>query len=344
MIDLRSDTVTKPTEKMRKAMVEAEVGDDVYGDDPTVNSLQELAADMVGKEAALYVPSGTMGNQAAIMTHTQIGDEIILEENSHIFLFEGGGAARLSGCQTRTLSGKSGIMSTEDIRAAIRGDNIHYPKSSLLCLENTHNRAGGAVVSPKDTRELAEVAHKQGLKVHLDGARIFNAATAAGVCVTELTEPVDSVQFCLSKGLAAPVGSIVAGSEEFIDGCLRARKVLGGGMRQAGILAAAGIIALEVMSKRLDEDHQTARKLAESLANMKPFSINPDAVETNIVAFDVDPDRLNADSFLEELESAGVLANTIGPQQIRMVTHYQIGPDDVETAVDTIHQTIQQMD
>jgi len=337
-IDLRSDTVTRPTPEMRRAMAEAEVGDDVYGEDPTINRLQELAAEKVGHESALFVPSGTMGNQACIMAHTQRGQEILLEEQSHIFLYEAGGAALLSGCQTRTLPGQGGRLSPSQVREAVRGDNMHFPRTGLLCLENTHNRAGGTVLSPQLTQQLVEVAHEAGVKVHLDGARVFNASCAQDIDVKQLTAGVDSVQFCLSKGLAAPVGSVIAGSAAFIDECLRARKVLGGGMRQAGILAAAGIIALQEMTGRLQEDHETAARLAESVAEMEPFHLDPDDVYTNIVAFDVDPAWFTAPQFLRQLRRHEVLANSIHTQRIRMVTHYQVDSEAICDAVDAMHR------
>ncbi len=339
-IDLRSDTVTRPTEKMRRAMAAAEVGDDVYGEDPTINRLQELAAEILGKEAALFVPSGTMGNQACLMAHTQRGDEVLLEEQAHIFLYEAGGAALLSQCQTRTIPGENGILDPDQVRDAIRGENIHFPRSSLLCLENTHNRAGGTVTPPELMRELAGVAHSAGLKVHLDGARVFNAACAAGVPVSEMVDPVDSVQFCLSKGLAAPVGSIVAGSRAFIDRCLGTRKILGGGMRQAGILAAAGIIALEEMVERLAEDHENARQLAEAIAEMDPFIVDLDTVQTNIVAFDVDPEWFTAADFLAEMGKRGVRANPVSPQRIRLVTHYEVSRANIETTLEAMNEVI----
>lgn len=336
MIDLRSDTVTRPTEEMRRAMAQAEVGDDVYREDPTVNRLQELAAEMLGKEAALFVASGTMGNQVCIMAHTQRGDEIILEESAHIFHYEAAGASLLAGCQSRTIRGRGGVLDPDDVRAAIRDDNVHLPPSRLLCLESTHNRAGGTVIDEVMMQRLAEVAHENGLAVHLDGARVFNAASARGVPVREMTAPVDSVQFCLSKGLAAPVGSIVAGTVDFIERCHRARKVLGGGMRQAGILAAAGIVALETMVDRLVEDHENARLLGEAIAEMEPFSVDLSSVQSNIVIFDVDPEYLTPAELLDRLSGHGIRAGAIGPQRIRMVTHYEIGRSDIMKTIDAM--------
>lgn len=339
-IDLRSDTVTKPTEAMRKAMAEAEVGDDVYGEDPTINRLEELGAEMVGHEAAVFLTSGTMGNITAVLTHTDRGNEILLESQAHIFFFEGANAAMFGGCQTRTLPGQMGVPATEDVRAAIRPENVHFPRTGLLCLENTHNRAGGTVISPEATRELASVAHEAGVPVHLDGARVFNAAAAQGVDVKELTTPVDSVQFCLSKGLAAPVGSLLAGDADFITEARRMRKALGGGMRQAGIIAAAGIVALTEMVERLPEDHVRARRLAEALAEMDPFKVNLDTVQSNLIIFDVDPEFDTAAGFLSDLAALGVKANPTGPQRIRFVTHYGITDEDIDTTIDSIREVI----
>jgi len=341
-IDLRSDTVTQPTKEMWRAMAEAEVGDDVYGEDPTINRLQERAAEMVGKEAALFVPSGTMGNQVCLMAHTRRGNEIILEEEAHIFMYEAGGPAVLSGCQTHRVKSERGVLCPDDVRAAVRAENIHFPETTLLCLENTHNRAGGTVTSVDRMRELAAVADEAGMSVHLDGARVFNAACAEDVDVRRITEHVDSVQFCLSKGLAAPVGSMVAGSEEFIARCLRARKILGGGMRQAGIIAAAGLVALDTMVDRLVDDHDDARVLAEGIAEMEPFSVDLDSVQSNIVAYDVDPNWFTAADFLADVRAYGVLANPVSPQRIRMVTHYQVDRDDIERTLDSMAEVISQ--
>ncbi len=341
-IDLRSDTVTQPTEEMWRAMAEAEVGDDVYGEDPSINRLQELAADMVGKEAALYVPSGTMGNQVCLMAHTRRGEEIILEDEAHIFMYEAGGPAVLSGCQLHRIPGERGVLHPDDVRAAVRAENIHFPETTLLCLENTHNRAGGTVTPVQRMRELAEVAQEAGMNIHLDGARVFNAACAEGVDVRRITEHVDSVQFCLSKGLAAPVGSIVAGTEEFIARCLRARKILGGGMRQAGIIAAAGVVALQTMVDRLEEDHANARRLAEGIADMAPFTVDLDSVQSNIVAYDVDPEWFSAPAFLDELRERGIMANPVTPQRIRMVTHYQVDSADIERTLDSMTEVLSQ--
>src|SRR5512140_2900856 len=290
LIDLRSDTVTKPTPEMREAMAKAEVGDDVYGDDPTVNRLQELAAEMMGKEAGLFVPSGTMGNLAAILTHCQRGDEVIIGQLNHSFMFEAGGMSVLGGVSSYQLKNQpDGSLLVDEIEAAIRPDDPHDPITRLLCLENTHNRCGGTVQTPETTRAMAKVARKHGLKVHLDGARIFNAAASLGIPARQLAEPVDTVTFCLSKGLSAPVGSVLCGPRDFIHNAKRARKILGGGMRQAGVLAAAGIVALEKMTTRLSEDHARARRLAEGLRNNECVVLDPGTPATNMVFFNLAP-------------------------------------------------------
>ena len=275
IIDLRSDTVTHPTDAMRQAMFTAEVGDDVFGDDPTVNRLEAMAAQKMGKEAALFTASGTMSNLIAVLTHTQHGNEIILGSESHIFWYEVGGAAALGGVVMRTVpNDNNGQLALGDIEKAIRDKtNIHYPETTLLCLENTHNRCGGAVLTPEYTDSAVQLAHHHGLKVHLDGARIFNAAVALGVPVTELAGGADSVGFCLSKGLSAPIGSLLCGNKDFIDRARKRRKMLGGGMRQVGIIAAAGIVALETMIDRLAEDHANARKLAEGLRQINGITV-----------------------------------------------------------------------
>ncbi len=336
-IDLRSDTVTRPTPKMREIMAKADVGDDVYGEDPTINRLEELAAEMVGMEAALYLPSGTMGNQVAVYTHTQHGDEVILEADSHIFYYEVAGAAVLAGVQTRPVAGIDGAMDPESVDAAIRGENIHFPRTSLVCVENTHNRGGGVVVPLANIRAISEIAHQKGVKVHMDGARVFNAAAALGVDVREVVAPVDSVMFCLSKGLAAPVGSMLAGSSEFIEGARKTRKLFGGGMRQAGIIAAAGVYALEHMVDRLQEDHENARILAEGLAEISGIDIDLERVQTNIVAFDTAPP---ARGLVEGLDKHGVKAGAMGSHRIRMVTHNDIARDDIKAAIAAVAEVM----
>lgn len=340
IIDLRSDTVTVPTAEMRRAMFEAEVGDDVYGEDPTVNRLEEEAAAMLGKEAALFVPTGTQGNQIAILAHTQRGDEVIVESESHVFFYEAGGIAVLSGCQPRPVAGFRGAMDPEQVAAAIRPDNVHFPRTSLICVENTHNRSGGCVVPMENLRAISEVARKHGVPVHMDGARVFNAAVALGLPVAEVVAPVDSVMFCLSKGLAAPVGSILAGSAEFIGKARRARKLLGGGMRQAGILAAAGLISLRTMVDRLAEDHANARRLAEGLGNMSVIAVELETVQTNMVMFDVLDARWDGATLSGALDEAGVRCNAMGARRIRLVTHKDVASDDIPEVLDRVSRVL----
>ncbi len=333
-IDLRSDTVTQPTPAMRQAMAAAVVGDDVFGEDPTVNALESLAAARLGKEAALFVTSGTQGNLASLLAHCGRGDEVILGDQSHTFLYEQGGAAALGGIHPRTVPNQpDGTLRPEDIAAAIRSDNPHFPISRLVCLENTHNRCGGACLTPDYTAAVAELAHRHGLKLHIDGARIFNAAVALGVDVQELVRPADSVTFCLSKGLAAPVGSLICGPADFIRRARRARKVLGGGMRQAGILAAAGIVALNEMVERLADDHAHARLLAEGIAELPGIRLDPQRVQTNIVIFAFDHPRLTPAALVEELRRRDVGILTLGGNQLRAVTHYGIEREHIEEAV-----------
>ncbi|HWR40979.1 MAG TPA: low-specificity L-threonine aldolase [Patescibacteria group bacterium] len=334
-IDLRSDTVTMPTAAMREAMYQAEVGDDVYGEDPTVNALEALGARMTGKEAALFVTSGTMGNQIAIMASTNKGDEIICEAESHIFYYEVGGLACLAGVQARTLSGCRGILNTDQVRRAIRPQDIHLPKTSLLCLENTHNRAGGTIYSLDALQALQQVAKEHQVAVHMDGARIFNAAAALNVPVQAIAQYADSVMLCLAKGLCAPVGSLLVGSSEFIGQARRYRKMLGGGMRQAGILAAAGILALQEMPGRLPEDHQTARFLAEELVNMG-MAVDLSTVQTNIVICDVTAAGQPVAGLVSRLREAGVRVNQFGESVIRLVTHQGIDRQTATRAVDIL--------
>lgn len=338
MIDLRSDTVTLPDEAMRRAIYEAELGDDVYGEDPSVNRLEELAADMVGKEAAMLVPSGTMGNQVAVLTHTSPGTEVIMEADSHIYYYEAAAASVFAGIQPRPLQGHRGSLPADLVEWAIRQDDIHLPPTSLICLENTHNRAGGTVIPLEDMKAVHEVAVKYDLPVHLDGARIFNASVASGVPVREFTACVSSVQFCLSKGLGAPVGSIIAGSRPFIDDARRWRKRLGGGMRQAGIIAAAGILALETMVDRLAEDHANARLLAEGLAALKGIEFNPEDVDTNIVI--VRPTSMSVDRLGSELEKRGVLTVVIEPDRVRFTTSKEVNRNDIERTIKTVQEVL----
>ena len=340
MIDLRSDTVTVPTDEMRRAMAAAEVGDDVYGEDPTTKRLEELAAEIIGKEAALFVASGTMGNQVAAMTHTRRGDEVLVDAEAHIYYYEVGGLAALSGTQPRPLASRRGRLEPADVTEALRGRNIHFPTPTLLCLENTHNRAGGTVMTARQTEVLAATAHQAGLRIHLDGARIFNAAVALGTTARELAVPADSVMFCLSKGLGAPVGSMLAGGREFIDRARKNRKLLGGGMRQSGVLAAAGIIALTRMVDRLAEDHANARRLAEGLAGLAGLEVDLEAVQTNMVAFDLRGADQSAAAFMARLRELGVLANVMGPRRLRLVTHKEISRGDIDQALGRIARAL----
>jgi threonine aldolase len=330
-VDLRSDTITLPTSSMRQAMATAEVGDDVFGEDPTVRRLEELAAERLGKEAGLFVASGTMANLVSQLTHCGRGDEMILGDQAHIFYYEQGGSAAVGSIHPRTVPNQTdGKILLEDIEAAIRPDNVHFPRTRLIVLENTHNRCYG---SPLDTAYLLSVrqlASRCAMKVHVDGARLFNAAAALGVTAAELAEPADSISICLSKGLAAPVGSVVCGTRSFIEKARRARKVLGGGMRQAGVLAAAGIVALTEMIARLPEDHATARHLAEGLAESKAISIDLERVKTNIVFFDSKIDELPADRLSEVLAAEGIHVLPTGKRRLRAVTHYHITAEDID--------------
>ncbi len=334
MIDLRSDTVTRPTQAMRDAMATAEVGDDVYREDPTVIKLETLGAKMLGKEAGLFVCSGTMGNQVAIMTHTQRGDELITEAESHIFYYEVGDIAALSGVQARQIPGKRGIMDPDDVKHAIRDPlNIHYPRTSLIAIENTHNRGGGKVWPIEYVREISAIAHTRDIAIHMDGARIFNAAIASGIKADVWASYADSVMFCLSKGLCAPVGSLLVGSREFIERARKNRKRLGGGMRQVGILAAAGIVALETMVDRLAEDHANARLLATGLAELG-YEIDPVDAETNMAIVDVTASGKDAPSFAAALKEKGVLCNAVTASSVRLVTHHDVTTDQCHQAID----------
>ncbi len=334
-IDLRSDTVTHPTPEMREAMARAAVGDDVYGEDPTVNALEALAAEMTGKEAGLFVPSGTMGNLTAVLSHCGRGDEVILGTQSHTFLHEAGGISALGGVHSCQIPNQpDGTLALEDIRAAIRTEDIHHPVSRLLCLENTHNDCGGVPLSGEYTRSAAEIAHQHGMAVHLDGARLFNAATALGVSAADLAAPVDSVTFCLSKGLCAPVGSVLCGSGAFIGRARRIRKQLGGGMRQAGVLAAAGLIALEKMTLRLEEDHRRARLLAEGLQTVPGLLLDKGMPLTNMVYLALsEAVPLSAFRIADRLREDGILVGPRDARHFRLVTHYWIDDPAVEKTV-----------
>jgi threonine aldolase len=342
IVDLRSDTVTRPTPAMRKAMERAEVGDDVLGEDPTINRLQQTAAERVGMEAGLFVPSGTMGNLAAVLAHCGRGDEVIMGNLGHTFLFEGGGVAALGGVMPHTLPNQpDGTLQLEDIRAAIRPDDVHHPISRLVVLENTHNRCGGVILRPEYLQKAANLARERGLRLHIDGARIFNAAVALGVPVSDLTGMADSITFCLSKGLCAPVGSVLCGKAEFIRSARRIRKMLGGGMRQAGILAAAGLVALEQMVDRLSEDHRRARWLAEGLANIAGLRLEPAVPETNMVFVGLD-DAVGASGreVAERLNQDGVKVGLVGTRRFRLVTHYWIDDEGIERALGAFAKAI----
>lgn len=342
MIDLRSDTVTRPTPAMRQAMAAAEVGDDVYGEDPTVNRLEREAAAIFGREAAIFVPTGTMGNQIAIRLHTEHGQEVICESRSHVLDWEMAMMAAFSGCQARTVEGDRGVLTWEKIRRAI-GPKIYYRQpTGLICLENTHNMAGGAVTSLDVMKDIWWGAKEAGLPVHLDGARVFNATTALGIAVAELTSGFDTVMFCLSKGLGAPVGSMLVGSAKAIEHARVFRKALGGGMRQAGVLAAAGLIALNEMTKRLDEDHANARLLAEAVANEASAEIDLDCVQTNIVIFHLRGEG-DAAAFCAALKQKGVLASAIGPHSVRFVTHYDVSREDCQEAAGIISEQLRML-
>jgi threonine aldolase len=339
MIDLRSDTVTRPTPAMRQAMATAVVGDDVYGEDVTVNELERQAASVFGREAAIFVPTGTMGNQIAIRLHTEHGQEVICESRSHVMDWEMATMASFSGCQPRTVEGVRGVLTWEKIRKAI-GPKIYYRQpTGLVCLENTHNMAGGTVSPLEVLEEVWRGAKEVGLPVHLDGARIFNAATALGIGVAELTAGFDTVMFCLSKGLGAPVGSMLVGSSKAIERARVFRKALGGGMRQAGVLAAAGLIALGEMTKRLVEDHANARLLAEAVANAASAEIDLESVQTNIVIFTL-KDEGDAPAFCAALKQRGILSSAIGPHSVRFVTHYDVSREDCQAAAGMIAEQL----
>jgi threonine aldolase len=312
-------------------MAGADVGDDVFGEDPTVNKLEELAADRMGKEAALFVASGTMGNLVSLLAHCGRGEEIILGSFAHTFYFEQGGSAAVGGIHPRTLPNQTdGTLLLADIESAIRTDNVHFPRTRLIVLENTHNLCGGYPLDIAYMQAVGDIARRHGLKIHVDGARIFNAAVALDVPAATLAADADSVSFCLSKGLGAPVGSVVCGSQKFISEARRARKILGGGMRQAGVLAAAGIVALNEMVDRLADDHANARKLAEGLAGMPGISIDPEQIHTNIVYFEVDRKDTTVEELVKRLDDNGARMLPVGPGRIRAVTNYHISADDID--------------
>jgi threonine aldolase len=332
-IDLRSDTVTLPTPAMREAMARAEVGDDVYGEDPTVNRLEARTAELLGKEAALFVPSGTMANQVAVRCHTEPGDEILVEANAHIYYFEAGAPAALAGVICRCLPGQRGIFSVADVRAVLRPRDPHFAPTRLICLENTHNRGGGSVWPIERIAEIAALARERGLRLHLDGARLWNAAVATSLAEREYAAWFDSVNVCFSKGLGAPVGSALAGTREFIQRARRFRKQYGGGMRQAGILAAGALHALEHHRARLADDHAHAQALARGLAQLPGIELDPAAVQTNIVVFRVT--ALPADALVQKVRTAGVWVLSTGPDTIRAVTHLNVAAADIARALET---------
>ena len=342
MIDLRSDTVTKPTPEMRAAMAEAEVGDDVFGEDPTINRLQELAAAMLGKEAALFVASGTMGNLASILAHCGRGDEVILGDLSHTNLFEAGGISALGGVYPHILpNAGDGTLSLAEVSAAVREDDEHFPVSKLVCLETTHNRCRGVALPVDYIDAVGELAHARALRLHVDGARMFNASVALDVDPARMVAAADSVTFCLSKALSAPVGSLIVGDADFILRARRARKILGGGMRQAGILAAAGIVALQTMVERLADDHARARRLAEGLAEIRSVRVENERPATNMVYITIDPSIPLSDvEVMERLAERDVLVHDVGPRRFRLVTHVWVGDEDIETALSAFRKVL----
>ena len=338
VIDLRSDTVTKPTDEMRDAMHRAEVGDDVYGEDPTVNRLERLAAERVGKEAAVFMPTGTMVNQAALWVHSKRQGALVCEDYAHIYYSESGGPALLSNLLVKTVKGTRGVFGPRELEAVFLPEDVHYAPVSVVSIENTHNRAGGTCWTPTQTRAVADFAHEHNVPVHVDGARLFNASTALGVGADELAQHVDSVGFCLSKGLSAPVGSVLCGSTRFIEEARRVRKILGGGWRQAGVLAAAGIVALETMVDRLSEDHENARRLAVGLSKVPGIRLDLDTVQTNIIVFTArEAGFRSPNEFVDRLHQEGILGSPrdIG-DEIRFVTHRHITSKDVDHVVDAV--------
>src|SRR5271167_550739 len=336
VIELRSDTFTKPSPEMRRAMFEAEVGDDVYGEDPTINRLEKRAAEISGREAALFVPSGTMGNQIAIKLHTHHGQEVICEERGHVFNYEMAMMAHFSGVVPRTVWAEDGILTWEHVKSKLKTKSYHAAKTGLVSLENTHNMAGGTITPPEIFDEVCDHSHAEGLPVHLDGARVFNAAVALGAPVAQLTAKADTVMFCLSKGLGAPVGSLLVGGAELMDRGRIYRKALGGGMRQAGILAAAGLIAIEQGPQKLKHDHLNARFLAEGLARIPGVKINPDNVQTNILICDVSGTGMTSTELSRKLAERNVLANGVSPQLIRFVTHLDVSREQCAEALDIL--------
>jgi threonine aldolase len=336
IIDLRSDTVTLPTKEMLEAIKHAKLGDDVFREDPTVNRLEQLAAEKMGKEAALLVTSGTQANLISLMSNTNRGELVILEAESHIYWYEVGGVSMIAGLLPWPIESNYGAPSPQKVEEAIKPQNIHFPKPALICLENTHNRHGGTVLRPKEIKAIKEVAKSHDLKLYLDGARIFNAAVALRIDVKEITRYFDNLMFCLSKSLCCPVGSIIVGSCEFIERARKNRKVLGGGMRQSGIIAAPGIVALETMIERLVEDHKNARRLAEGISKLEGITLDLNSVQTNIVCFDISGLSISDELFLLKLKRQGILALAIGKNRIRMATHKGTDKDQIEEAISAI--------
>ena len=333
-VDLRSDTITLPTKEMLDAITGAELGDDVFQEDPTVNRLEDLAATKFNKEAALFVPSGTMANLVAVLSHCQRGDEVILGDQAHTFLYEAGGISAFGGVHSRQIPNQEdGTLLLEDIKKSIRKEDVHFPPTRLICLENTHNRCLGMPLSVDYTNSVTEIAKNNSLSVHVDGARIFNAAVSLDVSVTELTDNIDSVSFCLSKGLSAPAGSMLCGNKDFIEKARRNRKALGGGMRQAGVLAAAGLVALEKMTDRIIDDHENARTLAEGISNIDGIRINLDRVKTNIIYFSLDHPKVGGALLLEKMVEQNIHFFELGPSWFRLVTHAGVSKDDVDDVV-----------
>ncbi len=343
IVDLRSDTVTLPTAEMLEAMKTAPLGDDVYGEDPTVNRLEELAAAKMGKEAALLTTSGTQANLVSALSQTKRGEEVILEAEAHMYYYEVGAFSAVGGLIPRLVKGQRGILTAKDIESGLRPPNIHFPQTTLVCIENTHNRAGGTVWTPSQTKDVCDFAHAKGLKVHMDGARIFNAAVAQNIDVKELTQSVDSMMFCLSKCLSAPIGSLAVGDRDFVNTARRYRKMLGGGMRQAGVIAAAGIIAIEKMVDRLKDDHANAQMLAKGLRSIDGISIDPTQVQTNIVAYDVSGLGIDGGTWIAKLNESGVKAGALEAGRVRMVTHRGIEHDDIDYTLSVTEKAAREM-
>ena len=341
-VDLRSDTVTKPTPEMRQIMAEAEVGDDVFRDDPTVNQLETMAAEKMGKEAAIFVPSGTMGNLLALLTHCQRGDEVIVGDKSHIYLNEAGGMSALGGMQPCAVPNKKdGTLAIDDILASIRTEDVHHPITRLICLENTQNICGGVPLTVEYTQQVGEIAQKNNLALHIDGARIFNSAVAQNVDVTELVAPADSVMFCLSKGLVSPIGSMLVGTEKFVNRARHLRKMVGGGMRQVGIVAAAGIVSLEKMTERLTEDHKHAKELAEGLRQINGIEVDDVSPHTNMIYLNLSASvSISMRQIAESMKKSGVLIDADDPRRLRLVTHYWIDDDGVEKSISAFREAL----